>query len=239
MFAYSYEQWHSPRFREIQAREWRIANRSTAGIRRAIDPRDGDGAGAGVGLETAQALDERILANGPMRLYHEPERLAEEAAVLRTLRYRMHVVDASRFTTTGAFHAKVRLLLEDRGLYQESLDGFADALLALPFSQFGRAAIVFQHFDVFARQCGKLATQVLDCVGLHASTELARGRRLLVLLQSDSPTFDLAMLESACAASESAVPASAAPRSGVHARVFDPSAVFDVEDTLVEMRVAL
>ena len=191
------------------------------------------------GILAAQPLDVRILANGPLRVYRDVEQLAEEAAVLRTLCYRMHVIDASRFTSTGTFHAKVRLMLEDRGVYDESLDGFADALLALPFSQFGRAAIVFQHFDVFARHCGKLASEVLDCIGFYASRERARpsGRRLIVLLQSDSPTFDLSMLEGACAASEIA-PGSAPPRSGVHARALSPSQEDDVEDTLVETRVA-
>ncbi len=223
VFAYSYEQWHSARFRDIQAREWRLANQSRPG------------------MLPVRPLDERILKSGPLRVYRELDPLSEEAAVLRTLCYRMHVIDASKFTTTGAFHATVRLMLEDRSVYEETLEGFAQALRVLPFSQFGRAAIVFQHFDVFARHCATLASEVLDCIGRFASLELAQGRRVIVLLQSDSPTFELGMLEGrADAASQSEFPAaSSPPSSGVQARSFKPAVEFeDFEDTLVERRVA-
>lgn len=175
MFAYSYEQWHSARFRDVQAREWlRATKRSREDDGMAVPP-----------------LDARILAQGPFRLYYARERLDEEAAVLRTLRYRIVVLDASRFTTTGAFHAKVRLMLGHQGLYEETLEGFAEALRVMPFSPFGRAALVFHHFDVFARQCGLLAEEVLDVILRQSRYDLVRGRRLLALLQSDSETLDI------------------------------------------------
>lgn len=175
MFAYSYEQWHSGRFRDVQAREWLRATKRA---------REEDGA-------WVPPLDARILAQGPFRLYYARERLDEEAAVLRTLRYRMVILDASRFTTTGAFHAKARLMMGHHGVYEETLEGFAEALRMLPFSPFGRAALVFHHFDVFVRHCGALAEDVLDIILQQARYDLVRGRRLLALLQSDSETLDV------------------------------------------------
>jgi hypothetical protein len=136
-------------------------------------------------------LDERILLAASVSLYHERNLLDEDAAVLRSLGYRVYVLDASHWLTTGAFHTGIRLMLEFRGKYIENLDGFSDGLTRLELSDRGRAALVFLHFDVFARQCRHLAQQVLDVVATQSRSFLLDGRRLVALVQSDSPTLEI------------------------------------------------
>lgn len=139
----------------------------------------------------ARPLDERILRAASVSLYHERSFLDEDAATLRALGYRVYVLDASHWLTTGAFHTGIRLMLDIRGKYIENLDGFSDGLTRLEMSDAGRAALVFLHFDVFARQCRILAQQVLDIVASQSRALLVDGRRLLALVQSDSPTLEI------------------------------------------------
>jgi hypothetical protein len=168
VLAYSYEQWHT-------RRPTQAAAKPISGFIPAV--------------RSERPLDDRILMNGAISMYHEHDLLAEDASLLRTLGYRIYVVDASRFMTSGAFHSKIRLMLEVRRRYEETLEGFAAALRDLQPSYWGRTVIVFQHFDVFARQCRVLAKQVLDLIEAESRRGLVDGRRLIALLQSDSATL--------------------------------------------------
>jgi hypothetical protein len=136
-------------------------------------------------------FDERLLLAGAISLYHDRNFLDEDAAVLRTLGYRVYVLDASHWLTTGNFHAGVRLMLNIRGRYVENLDGFSDGLTRLELSPGGRAALIFLHFDVFARQCRILAQQVLDVIETQSRRFLVNGNRLIAFVQSDSPTLEI------------------------------------------------
>ena len=136
-------------------------------------------------------LDERILLGASVSLYHDRNLLDEDASLLRGIGYRVYVLDASHWLTTGAFHTAIRLMLEIRGRYIENLDGFSDGLTRLELSDRGRAALVFLHFDVFARQCRHLAQQVLDVVATQSRSFLLDGRRLVALVQSDSATLEI------------------------------------------------
>ncbi len=138
-----------------------------------------------------RALDERMLLTGPVTLYHDRTILDDDAGALRSLGYRVYVLDASHWRTTGAFHSGVRLMLDIRGKYIENLDGFSDGLSRLQLSENGRAALVFLHFDVFARQCRLLAKQVLDIIATQSRAYLLDGQRLLALVQTDSPTLEV------------------------------------------------
>lgn len=136
-------------------------------------------------------LDERMLLTGPISLYHDRAILDDDAGALRTLGYRVYVLDAAHWRTTGAFHSGVRLMLDIRGKYIENLGGFSDGLDRLELSETGRAALVFLHFDVFARQCRLLAKQVLDIIATQSRAFMLDGRRLVSLVQTDSPTLEV------------------------------------------------
>ncbi len=136
-------------------------------------------------------LDERMLMSGAVSLYHERDILDDDASGLKSLGYRVYVLDASHWLTTGSFHAGVRLMLNIRGRYIENLDGFSDGLTRLELSPMGRAALVFLHFDVFARQCRLLAQQVLDVIETQSRRMLVDGNRLLALVHSDSTTLEI------------------------------------------------
>ena len=136
-------------------------------------------------------LDERMLLSGSVALYHDRVVLDEDASNLRALGYRVYVLDASHWLTTGAFHSGIRLMLEIRGKYIENLDGFIDGLTRIELSDRGRAALVFLHFDVFARQCRMLAQQVLDVIATQSRNFLVDGHRVVALVQSDSPTLEI------------------------------------------------
>lgn len=136
-------------------------------------------------------LDERMLLSGSVALYHDRVVLDEDASHLRGLGYRVYVLDASHWLTTGAFHSGIRLMLEIRGKYTENLDGFSEGLTRIELSERGRAALVFLHFDVFARQCRMLAQQVLDVIATQSRNFLVDGRRVVALVQSDSPTLEI------------------------------------------------
>jgi hypothetical protein len=168
VLAYSYEQWHSRRPSQSAAKP-------ISGLIPAV--------------RSERPLDDRILMNGALSMYHDHAVLSEDASLLRTLGYRVYVVNAAHFMTTGAFHSKIALMLDVRRRYEETLEGFAAALRDLQPSYWGRTVIVFQHFDVFARQCRLLAKQVLDLIEAESRRGLVDGRRLIALLHSDSPTL--------------------------------------------------
>lgn len=161
MLSYSYEQWH------VRA-AWK-SRRPGPGV-------------------ASRPVDERILLAGGISLYRDQALLDEDAALLRARHYRIIVVDAARFMTTGAFHSKIRLMLDDRGRYIENLDGFVEALRHL-HARSRRIAIVFHGFDVFARQCGTLARGVLRAIQEQSRANLIDQKRLIALLQSRAPTL--------------------------------------------------
>ena len=136
-------------------------------------------------------LDAQMLRSGAVSLYHDRDILDEDASRLRPRVYRSYGLDASHWLSTGNFHSGVRLMLDLRGRYVENLDGFSDGLRRLELSEEGRAALVFLHFDVFARQCRLLAQQVLDVIESQSRQFLVDGCRLLALVQSDSVTLEI------------------------------------------------
>ena len=214
MLAYSYEQWHSRRYLEARERERQPSASGASGKTR--------------------PLDERLLLAGGLATYRDHDRLGEDAALLRTYGYRLYVIDGSRFLTSGAFHGKVRLMLDHVGRYDESLAGFAGALRELPLSSTGRAAIVFHHFDVFARQCRTLASEVLAAIESESRSHLRYKRRLVTLLSCSTLGFDALGTPSRLVHGPEAAP----PSSGVREAPFMWRRVDDTlqdEDSVIDV----
>jgi hypothetical protein len=134
-----------------------------------------------------QRLDFALLQHGAISLYYRPDVLAGDVAWLRAQRYRIHELDASGWHSVQQFHDGLKRVLGSANRYGANLAAFLDWLADLDVPHEGGTALVFRHYDVFARGDARMAQLVLDAIESTSRSNLLFGRRLLALVQSDDP----------------------------------------------------
>lgn len=134
-----------------------------------------------------ERLDWRLLERGAIALYYKGSVLMQDIAWLRQHAYTIHELDAATWTSAASFHADAKHVLNFPTHYTANLASWIDCLAELQVPDEGGMALVFRHYDVFARAQPQLAQTILDSTETTSRRFLLTGRRLLALVQSDDP----------------------------------------------------
>lgn len=132
-----------------------------------------------------ERLDYQILRHGPVALYFQASKLAEEVAWFQKHGYRIYPFDCRSWKSESAFHNNVRHALDFPNYYSDNLDAFNDCLSALPVPEKGGAVLKFHNFEVFAQRFPDVSHIILDAIAKNSRGFLLTGRRLLALVHSN------------------------------------------------------
>jgi RNAse (barnase) inhibitor barstar len=134
-----------------------------------------------------ERLDWKLLERGAVALYYKGAVLSQDLAWLRREQYVVHELDAATWSEPAHFHDAVRSALGFPAYYGRNLASWIDCVAELPVPDDGGMALVFRHYDAFAKAQPQLAQTVLDSLETTSRRFLLTGRRLLALVQSDDP----------------------------------------------------
>lgn len=148
--------------------------------------------------EDLDRLDGQLLRRGPAILYHRAAILAEDVAWLQQHRYEVHAFDCSGWHSEADFHDTVSSGLGFPAYYGRNLNALHDCLSELEVPDLGGTALQFNRFDHFIEGFSLLAWNVLDTIAQNSWQFLLRGRRLMVLVQSDNPRLGLEKVGGHC-----------------------------------------
>ena len=140
--------------------------------------------------ERDQHLDWLMLRNSPVALYHATSVLDGDIEWLRRHGYVIYALDCQKWTTERAFHTSVSRALGFPSHYGRNLNAFKDCLSDLDVPAAGGMALVFWGFDRFAAYRRKTAQTVLDMIACESRVFSLLGRRLIALIQSDTPDIE-------------------------------------------------
>ncbi len=132
-------------------------------------------------------LDWRLMQNGAIALYHKGAVLNEDVAWFQQAGYRVHSLDATRWSSAAAFHADVKRALAFPDYYGNNLAAWIDCLAELDVPDDGGVVLALRGYDIFARAEPDLAQIVLDSIESTSRRFLLSGRRLVALVQSGDP----------------------------------------------------
>jgi hypothetical protein len=134
-----------------------------------------------------ERLDWRLLERGAIALYYRSAVLSQDLAWFRQAGYQIHELDASRWTTPQDFHSDAQRALNFPSIYAKNLASWIDFLAEHPVPDESGTALVFRHYDAFAKSQHQLAQTILDSIETTSRRFLLTGRRLIALVQSDDP----------------------------------------------------
>ena len=134
-----------------------------------------------------ERLDWRLLQNGAVTLYHRATVLTEDSAWFHRAGYKIHTLDAVRWTTPQHFHEDAQRALGFPSYYGKNLAAWIDSLSELAVPDAGGVVLQFKHYDTFAKSQPQLAQTILDSIESTSRRFMLIGRRLLALVQSDDP----------------------------------------------------
>jgi RNAse (barnase) inhibitor barstar len=134
-----------------------------------------------------ERLDIRLLQSGAVALYHKHAVLSQDVTWLEQAGYRVHTLDAAKWTSASDFHGEAKRVLAFPDYYSGNLASWIDCLGELDVPDNGGVVLQIRHFDAFARVEPQFAHTILDSIESASRRFLIVGRRLLALVQSDDP----------------------------------------------------
>jgi RNAse (barnase) inhibitor barstar len=140
-------------------------------------------------------LDFRILQDGGVALYLNPDILTDDVNWLREHNYQIHSFDCQRWVSEDAMHADWQSVLSFPGYYGRNLDALSDCLTDLSVPDDGGLALVLRSFDSYSQGSDAIpmhsgrseARVVLDILAGTSRRFLLLGRRFLTLVQTKDP----------------------------------------------------
>ena len=137
-----------------------------------------------------QRVDYALLQNGAVTLYWRLAYLEEDITWLTAHGYNVHRFNAASWGSEADMHSDLARDLAFPDYYGRNLDALNDSLSDLDLSAEGGMAIVLVRFDSFAQRYHDVAQKVLDIAEHVSRRYLLRGRRFLMLVQSDDPRIE-------------------------------------------------
>lgn len=138
-------------------------------------------------------LDWSIMRDGPIVKYFSSDILKDHIDQLEKMRYRIIEVSTLMWTKDN-FHKKIRDAFDFPDYYGENLAAFKDCLGDMFDRKFNGLAIVFRHFDSFHSKEQDLSEGILDAIFSESWAWLLTGKKLMALVQSDDPDFEIGMI---------------------------------------------
>ncbi|SRR5690606_19355865 len=131
-------------------------------------------------------LDEEILRDGAISMYHNLKILEEDIKNLSNYNYRIIDIDVSNWTLE-TLHPNLKEILDFPDYYGENLNAFADCLNDMYNKRFSGVIIVFRHFDNLVGNDKSECEGLLDVIASISRQWLISDQRLISLVQSDDP----------------------------------------------------
>jgi RNAse (barnase) inhibitor barstar len=139
--------------------------------------------------ETFDRVDWRLLQNGPVTLYWRPEYLREDVEWLETHGYIIHRFDVMDWDDLEKMHGEFQSKLAFPNYYGKNLDALNDCLSDVEIPDDAGAALTFAHFDSLVAVHPTVAAALLDILADNSRRAMLFGKRLIALVQTDSPDF--------------------------------------------------
>ncbi|MFE6733753.1 barstar family protein [Microbacterium sp. NPDC057650] len=140
----------------------------------------------------------RLMGNSPVVLFRAVPVLAEAVRMLTEHGWQIVRLDAALWRDVSGFHTAVASALDFPDYYGRNFNAFVDCLRDVVDQDYGWSAsseglaMVFEHFDEFARSDAESAHAVLDILAGASWDAALFGRRLMVLAQSGDPWISFA-----------------------------------------------
>ncbi len=134
-----------------------------------------------------EQLDWVILRDGGIALYLRSELLESDLQWLRSRQYQIRDLGSGSWDSEPKMHEAIASVLNFPPYYGRNLDALNDCMsedLAVPSA--GGLVLCLRRFDRFASRLG-VARKMLNIFARASRHHMLRGRRLLVLIQSDDP----------------------------------------------------
>ena len=149
-----------------------------------------------------QRLDWQLLQNGPVALYFSPTVLSEDVLWFRGHGYEVHEFDCELWTSEDLVHRDFVRVLKFPEYYGNNFNAFDDCLSDLVIPDEGGVALVFHHYDSYAKMAGAAgaasgpshAEIILEIIAKSSRFFLLTGMRMVALVQSDDPRLEFTRL---------------------------------------------
>jgi RNAse (barnase) inhibitor barstar len=141
--------------------------------------------------EQFDQLDWKILQNGAVSLYLDPNILEADCTWFRDRNYREYRFDGTAWLTREDFYTAMDQQLT-LPYSSGNLDTLRDLLMDLEVPHESGTIFVFWRFDLFTRRFTKDTYNILNVMEEISRGFLLTGQRFIVLVQSNDPkiTFD-------------------------------------------------
>lgn len=138
-----------------------------------------------------QALDWSILRDGGICLYRRPSLLALDIDWFRSHEYRVQVFDSGSWDSEMPMHDDLARVLSFPDYYGRNFNALDECLSEdLDVPDVGGVILCFMRFNQFA-SCSISAHVLLDLLARASRKHMLRGRRLIILAQSDNPRLEV------------------------------------------------
>lgn len=135
-------------------------------------------------------LDEEILRDGAVNMYHDPNILEEDIKNLESFNYKIIDISVSDWTSI-TLHSNLEHNLDFPDYYGKNLDAFADCLDNMYDKRYSGLIIIFRNFDNLIEQDKSESLGLLDVIASISRQWMISGQRLICLIQSDNPDLEI------------------------------------------------
>ncbi|WP_433973903.1 barstar family protein [Tunturiibacter lichenicola] len=147
------------------------------------------------GDEVDKTLDWEILLYGSISMYRNRMYLDDDLQWLRLRGYRVYSIDCKAWKSEAAMLESFGEVLSFPAYYGQNFNALIDCLKDVEVPDGSGLAIVLDSYDLYARNVGlagknpdtRAAETVLDILARCSRYFLLRGRRFIILVQSDDP----------------------------------------------------
>ncbi|HVP60757.1 MAG TPA: barstar family protein [Myxococcaceae bacterium] len=136
-------------------------------------------------------LDYELLRDGPVTKYFRPEVLERDLHWLRERGYVISSFDATGWASGADPLREIARELQFPQHFAGNLDALHECLSELSIPDDSGRAIVIRRFEALYGQDPGFAWNLLDVFAAESRNHLLRGRRLMVLVQTDDPRLSI------------------------------------------------
>lgn len=135
-------------------------------------------------------LDEEILRDGAVAMYHDSNILEKDIENLESFNYKIIDTNVSDWTPQ-TLHSNLKDILNFPEYYGKNLDAFSDCLNDMYDKRYTGLVITFRHFDNLIEQDKSESQSLLDIIARISRQWMISGQRLICLIQSDDPNLEI------------------------------------------------
>lgn len=137
-----------------------------------------------------ESFDWLMMRRGPIQKYFSPEVLKKNIDELERMRYQIIDISVSNWTNDNA-HKRIREAFNFPDYYGENRAAFRDCLDDKFDRKQNGLVIVLRHFDNLYLRDKSFSDDLLDDIVKVTWTWLLAGKKLITMVQSEDPDFEI------------------------------------------------